>query len=238
VIDTHCHLLWRIDDGPKTQMASVDLARALVEQGVDVVLCTPHFSKQFPTRHSAAQARHEELGRTLEELGVQLRTELAAEVASKLALSVPIEDLSVRSTHGFVLVELESGAAAAAPALILERLNASGLTPIFAHPERSRAVRADPNVLDAVRGGGALVQVVSSSLSGRWGAGTSAAAWRMLDEGRVDLLASDAHAASGSVQQLRGVLERVLVHYGAGAVDALTVQTPARVLSLSRAVGN
>ncbi len=232
MIDTHCHLLWRLDDGPTTQMASVDLARALLDQGIEAALCTPHYSKRFPTQHAVARSRHEEFRRTLAEFGVDLRTEVAAEVGANLALSVPPDELSARSVRGFVLVELESGADVSAPLLILQRLDEHGLTPILAHPERSRAVRDDPSVLDEVRDGGALVQVVASSLAGRWGDAVSEGAWRLLNDGRVDVLATDAHSAAGSVQRLRGVLEGATLRYGADAVDALTVRTPAKVLAL------
>jgi protein-tyrosine phosphatase len=235
VIDTHCHLLWRIDDGPSSPMASVDLARAMVEQGVDVALCTPHYSTRFPTRTSATRARFEELGRSLAELGVRLRIALAAEVSSKLALSVPVEELRARSIGGFVVVELEPGAAAQVPVLVADRLRRARLTVVFAHPERCRSVRLDPAGLDDARAGGALVQVVASCLVGRWGRDVAQCGWSLLDTGRVDLLASDAHSATGSVQRLREVVERVGLRYGREIVEQLTVRTPAEILSLEPA---
>ena len=235
MIDTHCHLLWRIDDGPSSPMASVDLARAMVEQGVDAALCTPHYSTRFPTRTAATRARFEELGRSLAELGVPLRIALAAEVSSKLALSVPLEELRERSVGGFVVVELEPGAAAEVPVLVAERLRGARLTPVFAHPERCRSVRFDPAGLDEARGGGALVQVVASCLVGRWGRDVAEGGWALLDTGRADVLASDAHTATGSVQRLRQVVERVGLRYGREVVDELTVRTPAEILSLEPA---
>jgi protein-tyrosine phosphatase len=235
MIDTHCHLLWRLDDGPRSQIASIDLARSLVDQGVEAVLCTPHYSTQFPTQPASTRARFDELGRSLAVLSVGLRLELAAEIASSLTLSVPLEELKARSIGGFVLVELEPRAAAATPLLVLDRLRGTGLTPIFAHPERNRSIRADPAALDEARREGALAQVVASSLVGRWGPGISGAGWALLDSGRVDLLASDAHGPAGSVQRLREVVERVGLRYGSGVVESLTRRTPAKVLSFERA---
>ena len=235
MIDTHCHLLWRIDDGPSSPIGSVDLARVMVDQGVEAALCTPHYSSRFPSRTSATRARFEELGRSLAELGVPLRLALAAEVSSKLALSVSLDELGARSISGHVVVELEPGAGAAVPLLVTDRLARAGLTVVFAHPERCRAVRADPTVLDEARAAGSLVQVVSSCLIGRWGNDVAQAGWHLLDTGRADLLASDAHTATGSVQRLREVVERVGVRYGREAVDELTVRMPAEILSLEPA---
>jgi len=216
-------------------MASVDLARAMVEQGVDVALCTPHYSTRFPTRTAVTHARFVELGRNLAELGVRLRIALAAEISSKLALSVPLEELRGRSIGGFVVVELEPAAAAEVPVLIVDRLRRAGLTVVFAHPERCRSVRADPAGLDEARAAGALLQVVASSLAGRWGRDVAQSGWSLLDTGRADLLGSDAHTATGSVQRLRGVVERVGLRYGREVVDELTVRTPAEILSLEPA---
>ena len=235
MIDTHCHLLWRLDDGPASPMASVDLARVLVEQGVETALCTPHYSSRFPTQPRSTRARFAELQRSLVGVAVPLRLELAAEVASKLALSVPVEELAARAVGPFVVVELEARATAAAPVLVLDRLRRADLTPILAHPERCRAVRIDPSALDEARRGGALVQVVASSLVGRWGHVVSQAGWDLLESGRADLLASDAHTAGGSVRRLGEIVERVGLRYGREAMEELTVRTPAKVLSLEPA---
>ncbi len=42
MIDLHCHILPGIDDGATDVSVSLAMARALVEQGVTVVACTPH----------------------------------------------------------------------------------------------------------------------------------------------------------------------------------------------------
>ena len=235
MIDTHCHLLWRIDDGPGSPMGSVDLARAMLDQGVEAALCTPHYSTRFPTRTSSTAERFDELRRSLSELGIPLRLALAAEVSSKLALSVSVDELRARSIGGFVIVELEPAAGADVPVLVADRLRGAGLTAVFAHPERCRSVRADTAALDEARAGGALVQVVSSCLSGRWGRDVAQAGWYLLDTDRADLLASDAHTATGSVQRLREVVERVVRRYGLEAAEDLTVRVPAEILSLEPA---
>lgn len=193
------------------------------------MLCTPHYSARYPTSVAAAQARFEELRRDLGALEILLRTVLAAEIHSALALSVPLEELVARSVGGFVLIELDGEAAADVPTRVAERLAGSGLVPIFAHPERSAAVREDPAALDEARRGGALVQVVASSLAARRGAVAAQGAWALLDAGRVDLLASDAHAAHGTASRLRQILDQTAERYGAHAVDELTARNPARL---------
>jgi protein-tyrosine phosphatase len=232
MIDTHCHLLWRIDDGPHSAMEAIDLARVLVAQGVRAALCTPHYSPRFPTRQDVARERFEELRRDLAELDVPLHTELAAEVYFKLALSVSDEELQERSIGGFLVVELEADAAASVPVLVFDRLADAGLVPIFAHPERSPEVRADPAALDEARASGALVQVLASSLARRRGRHVADGAWALLDAGRADLLASDAHGVAGTAARLRETLDVTTRRYGSKVVDDLTAREPAKVLNL------
>lgn len=236
MIDTHCHLLWRIDDGPNTPMESIDLARALVAQGVEIAVCTPHYSPRFPTRHEVARDRVDELRRDLQALGVPLVAELAAEIHFTLALSVATEELVERSIGGFLLVELEVGASAGLPVLVLERLRDVGLVPIFAHPERCPAVLADPAGLDEARAGGALSQVLASSLAGRRGRRVAEAAWSVLDAGRADVLATDAHGPGGTVRRLRQTVDALTQRYGSTVVDALVRIRPAQVVGVEARV--
>jgi protein-tyrosine phosphatase len=235
MIDTHCHLLWRVDDGPRSALESVALARALVEQGVTVALCTPHYSPRFPTGFTAVRERFDELTRDLAELDLPLRIELAAEVAHRLALSVPLDEVSARSIGGYVVVELEADAPLDAPPRVVERLSAAGLLPILAHPERSRLAGVTRTPLEEARAAGALVQVVASSLAGRRGRRVRDAAWSLLDSGCVDLLASDAHAAGGSVVHLREIVEEATRRYGEAAIRAMTEALPARILDVELA---
>jgi protein-tyrosine phosphatase len=236
LIDTHCHLLWRVDDGPSTPMESIDLARVLLGQGVQTAVCTPHYSPHFPTRHELAVERFQELRRDLEELQIHLAVELAAEVHFSLALSVATDELAKRSIGGFVLVELEKGAAAGLPVVALERLRVAGLAPIFAHPERCPEVRADPSGLDEARAGGALVQVLASSLGGRRGQTIADAGWAFLDAGRADLIASDAHGAGGTIRRLRQILDVATQRYGAATIDDLVQRRPAQVIGAVNAL--
>ena len=231
MIDTHCHLLPRIDDGPKTENDAVRLARRLRDEGVTIVVCTPHFSDRWPTPTLIAQERHKELRRALEIVGVDLVTTVAAEVSVGRALETPLARLRVRAIGGrFLLVELVRDTAPDAFYAVLERLFAGRLVPIFAHPERCRAVQHDPSLLDGARSRGALVQVVAPSLAGRWGDAVWRAAWSLVETGVADLLASDAHVDGSGMPPFAAVAALVAARCGDERREALTMTGPARLL--------
>ncbi len=194
MIDTHCHLLPRLDDGPATERAALALASALAKSGVTLVVCTPHYSSRHPTDHADALRREATLVRLLEVEGVRLEIALAAEVSPERVVATDLGQLQPRSIAGrFLLVELLPDTPAVSLATISDRLADAGLVPVFAHPERCRALGRSFAALDEARNAGALVQVVATSLVGRWGDEIEAVAWRLVDTGRADVIASDAH---------------------------------------------
>jgi protein-tyrosine phosphatase len=233
VIDTHCHLLPGLDDGPRDFDAAVALARQLVDAGVSTAICTPHFSRRYPTIPSAARTRLLELRDALFQAAVPLKLRLAAEVSPALVASVPGEELVARSIGSFLLVELEPDTPGPFIETALERLTLEGLHPVFAHPERCSSARRQPRLLEEAREQGALVQVVASSLTRRFGAETEEAAWRLLEAGNVDLLASDAHRRRREGSHLEHALALVAERLGADSLEQLTERGPARILDAS-----
>ncbi len=49
MIDLHAHILPGIDDGPATMEDACALARAAVEDGIQVMAATPHVRQDYPT---------------------------------------------------------------------------------------------------------------------------------------------------------------------------------------------
>ncbi len=228
MIDTHCHLLHGLDDGPDGLADSVRLARSLARAGVTAVACTPHYSRRWPTPLADAREALAELREALEAEAPRLTTSLAAEISPSMALDAEPEELRSRTmANGYLLVELEPDTPATVVDLLVERLGGLGLLAVLAHPERCRAVRTQPRVLDAARSGGALIQVVARSLGRESSRGATGAAWSLLDSGRADLLASDAHRFDHADRTLPKALEAVGDRYGAEALEALTVTAPA-----------
>lgn len=231
MIDTHCHLLPGLDDGPRTGSEAVQLAERLMADGIDRVLCTPHYSRMFPTRHEDAVAALRGLRDELAGAGVPIELELAAEVGPAAAVTAPLEEIERRSIAGrFVVVEILPDTPAVSLETCVERLAEAGLIAIFAHPERSPDVGRHFSALDDVRGQGALVQVVAPSLLGRWGPGAEETAWRLVETGRVDLLGSDAHGVRRRRPHMREAAALIAARVGRGAVGELTEDNPAAIL--------
>ncbi len=231
MIDTHCHLLPGLDDGPPDTAAAIALAAALAGQGVTQVICTPHFSRRYPVGRAAAAAALEALRPDLERAGIGLELHLGAEATPERVLEEPDDELRGRAIAGrFLLVEIVASTALTTLGLVRRRLAELDLTAVFGHPERCRAVQRQPEALRGLRDEGALVQVVAPSLIGRWGPETGGAALELIDAGLVDLLGSDAHGAERRRPHLLAAAELVGRRWGDEVRATMTERMPARLL--------
>ena len=234
MIDSHCHLLPGVDDGPATVDESVELAAAMVSQGVTHAFCTPHLSRQFPVSHERALAALRVLEAELERQNVGLTLTLAAEVTDVNAVTLDGPALRERSIGGrYLVVELASSSTAAAAELLVRRLDTMGLRPVIAHPERVPSFGREPGAVDGLRALGGLVQVMASSLTGRWGESVEEVAWELLATGRADLVASDAHGAIRRRCHLDEARELVCDRMDDAYWDELTLAAPRRLLAVA-----
>lgn len=230
MIDTHCHLLPGLDDGPRGLKDALALARELHDHGVRGVVCTPHWSRRFPTTWEATVAAAGLVREALECERISLELVASAETSDVYAATRPFAELRERGACGTSLtVEMTAHSLPAAFAAIVSRLRSVELTTVIAHPERCHAVQVDPAVLDPLRDQGALTQVVASSLVSAHER-VVRTAWSLLRSGRVDLLASDAHDVRARPSKLRSIEAAVSSEFGGDFWHKLTWSTPSRLL--------
>ena len=232
MIDTHCHLLPGLDDGPRTLGESIRMGRGLVASGVEHVVCTPHYSDRYPVTVERARSRVRRLQTAFEELGVALGLTAAAEVAPSRALEAPLDDLLARAIAGrFLLVELVERTRLVDALRCLDRLDTAGLTAVIAHPERNVEVQRKPSVVEQLRTNGAIVQVVAPSLSGAAPSAVGHVAWELLGSGNVDLVASDAHRPDSAPLRLDALADVVASRVGATISERVFGEGPRRLLA-------
>ena len=105
-------------------------------------------------------------------------------------------------------------------------------TLILAHPERISDFQRSPDRLIPLRNGGMILQIDVMSLVGRNGGKAERCAYRMLDEGLVDLAATDIHSIE-DLPIIESALE-TLNDWDSAEFQRLFAQNP-RLLLESRA---
>lgn len=196
MIDLHSHILPELDDGPETLEGSLELARAAVADGIDVMAATPHVRDDYPTTADEMETAVERLRRELAGAGIPLDLRAGGELAVD-RLDLPADELRRFRLGGSrcLLVETPYSGWPLDLGERLFRLQAAGFTPVLAHPERNSEVQADPERrLRPLVETGTLVQLTAASVDGRLGRRTQAASKRLLELELAHLLGSDAHA--------------------------------------------
>lgn len=223
MIDIHSHLLPGVDDGAKTVDVSVSVLDRFSQEGVELVVCTPHLNASAAER--APYDRHQEL---LRELIARAPATPQLRLGWEIMLDVPGADLrSPRLSldgSSAVLVEFPRRGLPPQAGAELARLSASGVVPVVAHPERYRGCTT--RLVRAWRDVGAVIQVDGGMMRHRSAAGELAR--ELLRLGLVDCLASDNHGDKRGLAAAR----EWLVSTGAGEqADVLLRVNPTRLLA-------
>jgi protein-tyrosine phosphatase len=233
VIDLHCHILPGIDDGAADLSVSLDMARAFVADGVTHVACTPHILPGL-YQNSGPQIRGavRELQQVLDEQDIALQLVVGADnhVVPDFVAALESGHLVSLADTRYVLVEPPHHVAPPRLSELFFSLLTAGYVPILTHPERLSWIGAHYDAIRRLSAGGVWMQITAGSLSGAFGRNARYWAERMLDEGHVHVLATDAHDVRQRPPNLGEGRKLAAARVGAREAEHLVVTRPMGVL--------
>lgn len=237
LVDIHAHLLPGIDDGPRDLESALEMARAAVDAGIEVIAATPHLRRDFPDVHieELAERRHD-LRTALKRDQIPLEVIAGAETSLAWALEADDEHLALASydEHGTdLLIEAPSGSVIGFERLLYELL-ARGFRLTLAHPERSPEFQGDHGPLSELVSHGVLLQVNAESLlAANRRSPLRRLAERLCRDGLVHALASDGHRAESwrPVTQLAQGLAAAAALVGAERASWMVEAAPAAIIA-------
>jgi protein-tyrosine phosphatase len=199
VIDVHSHLMPEVDDGARSVDEALAALATFRDAGVTRLATTPHVDASLAEKPGSLQARLEELDEAWGRLRSAADDGLPTlERGAEVKLDTPTPDLNdARLRLGgttFVLVEFPFLSVPPRSADVLRWIRTQGYVPVVAHPERYDDAAVSMSTIARWRHAGAYLQVNTGSLVGRYGPSSEALAWRLLEAGAVDILASDHHS--------------------------------------------
>lgn len=196
MIDLHCHILPGIDDGAKTVSVALEMARASVDNGVTTLACTPHILPGlYPNTGPQIRKAAQQLQRVLDDEGVPLRLVTGADnhITPDFVAGLRSGRLLSLADTRYALVEPPHHVVPQRLEEFFFDLAAAGYTPVLTHPERLTWIKSHYEVIQRLAHAGSWMQITAGSLTGAFGRSARYWAERMLDEGVVHILASDAH---------------------------------------------
>ena len=195
--DLHAHILPGVDDGPAHIADAVAIARIAAENGTRMMLATPH-RKDITENWSVPHIRNltVELQRRIDAERIPITLTLGMENHIDETLPCHAADGRALTMNGsrYILVEMPFFGQHDFVEGALTALQAQGLTPVFAHPERIETFQRCPALLKRYIAMGMLSQITRGSLLGHWGEPARQFTLELLEQGLAHMLASDTHA--------------------------------------------
>ena len=233
MIDIHCHMLPDIDDGPRNWKQSLALARRAAEVGITTVIITPHFIPGiYRWKPDEGRALHAEFRERLTDAGVSLNTFLAAEVGlfAELPEWIQAGKVPLMPTDRHILLETPMYGGEAMLKDMAFAVLSLGITPIFAHPERS-ALFMDLRLARDLVETKVELQIDAGGLLGRWGPEMERLCLDLIDQGLIRYVASDAHGVKQrNPKELRLAAEVIEKRWGSRTRAELTHDNPKGLL--------
>lgn len=198
MIDIHCHILHKIDDGPERVKESLALISLASENNIEKVILTPHLYSL-----TSADAFLEKRTERIQELQQQLdmkSNDVEIYAGAELYCTDDIfYENSLRkytlNNSRYLLVEfpVDNLPEKRFIKYILE-ISSHGLVPVIAHPERYTYLQKNHELINYVAQLGALFQINSDSLSGYGSKAELKLSMKLLKNEMASFIASDAHS--------------------------------------------
>jgi len=233
LIDLHCHILTGMDDGASDLSESLAMARIAASDGITVSACTPHIVPGlYDNAGPAIRMAVDDLATALADAGIPLHLVTGADVHLAPDLSEGLHSGRVPTLADSRYFLLEPPHHVLPPRLedMVFQLQAAGYMPIVTHPERLSWVESHYAVLQRLAASGVWMQITAGSLTGRFGKRVRYWGERMLSEGIIQVLATDAHDCVDRPPRLCEARDLVARRLGEETAERLVYTHPMIVL--------
>lgn len=196
--DLHNHIIPCLDDGPATLEESLEMARIAANDGIKTIVATPHCNNGLYKNGIEKIIKGvKQFNLSLKQEGIPLKVLPGAELYIDFNLLKSIKEkkaMTVNNNMRYIMLELPTFGAPQHLSEFIWELKVSGITPIFAHPERNEAIEDNINILYDFIMQGALSQITAMSLTGEFGKKAQKCAVSLLKYNLVHVIATDAHS--------------------------------------------
>lgn len=233
MIDLHCHLLPGIDDGAPDLETALAMARIAVADGITVTACTPHI---YPGLYENDAAGIRQAISTLQMMldcqGIPLRLVDGADAHVVPELVDGLKSGRVPTLAGSRYFLFEPPHHVAPPRLEDTAFNAmaAGFLPVVTHPERLTWIESHYDIFRRMANAGVWMQLTAGAITGRFGRKPQYWAEKMLDEGLVAIIATDAHRADKRPPLLAEARDAAARRVGAEEATHMVVTRPQGIL--------
>lgn len=231
MVDIHSHVLYGLDDGPKTLEESVAMVRMAAAAGTTNLVASPHADMRYTYRHEIVDQKIAEL---------RAATDGAVEIHRGCDFHLYYENIQralenpahyTINGRRYLLVEFSDLLILKSADKIFERMQAAGITPIVTHPERNQLLARSQEQIAQWVNAGCRVQITARSCLGGFGSEAKSAAHQLIGARLTHFVASDAHDTRHRPPVLQEAYTSLAAQYGKRVAEVLFRENPRAALA-------
>jgi protein-tyrosine phosphatase len=238
MIDLHSHILYGLDDGARTIEDTLAMARQAVEDGITVIVATPHHHDgAYSNPPDVIEQRMQEVTAALTANQIPLQVLPGMEIHAYGEIVRDLREgrlVTYNHQNRYILLELPHDHVPRYIEQLVFDLQVAGVIPVIAHPERNRQISEHPNLLYGLIKQGALSQLTAASVAGKFGKKLQKNCFELIDHQLCHVIATDAHNTGTRGFILREAYE--VMEQRLGKEFAILFQEQARYLIQGREV--
>lgn len=192
----HSHILFGVDDGPAQLDETLNMLQQATNEGITEIIATSHsFHPQYHVSSTTVKQQVTQLQQELTKQNIPLNIHCGQEVRLVENMITLLEqgEILTLANSSYLLLELPSSTVPTYTKHIVNELQAHGITPIIAHPERNKAIAERPSKLEELVREGAAAQITAGSLAGHFGKSIQKLSLDLVKANLVHTYGSDVH---------------------------------------------
>jgi protein-tyrosine phosphatase len=233
MIDLHTHILPGVDDGAPDLATALTMARMAVDDGIQVMACTPHFMPgMYDNEANDIRGRIARFAQELEIAGIPLQLVVGCDAHIRPDFLTCLRDGRILRLNDsrYVLFEPPHNIAPKQLEDVLFNIVAAGYVPVLTHPERLKWIENQFSIFEELSRIGVWMQITAGSLTGRFGSRPKYWAQKMLGQGMVHILATDAHNTKSRPPLMSEALIIAQAEVGLDEANNLVLVRPVNIL--------
>jgi protein-tyrosine phosphatase len=224
ITDIHAHVLPGVDDGPEDLTATQALLATFHSTGVHRVFCTSHYhSPYFDVKQSDLEQGFSAVTQARSSHSLELALGAENRISAEFIADIQAGTVHTLGSTNYVLVEFETPKITSQALDIVYELIVRGYRPIMAHPERNLALQRKPALADTLLDAGLLLQAtaVCFQQAERHAHQSAKLAWSLLRQGKISVIASDAHNTTSRPPDLMTAYDNISLQLGSSVAEEL-----------------
>ena len=194
MIDIHSHIIPNVDDGARSVEETFNILKEAQEAGFTDVILTSHFLlNYYETNAQELIFWKEKLQEVLKKQGTKINLHSGMEIYITNQMEELLENKKILTLANsrYMLIELPLATNVKYFDYVVYYLEAKGIKPIIAHPERYKCVQKDPDIVEEYIEKGCLIQCNYGSIVNLYGREAEKTIKTILKKNQVHFLGSD-----------------------------------------------